>query len=348
MSLKRAEKDAKIKKGGTTLLERIRPRDLRQRLQKLHKEEFARLKKKYPVIEVKRCIACQGRRLHIDFFKLGFPYVRCRDCNTVFLSRRFPNSAIIDYFSNSKAESFWANEILPRVERERYINIAKPKCGLIKERIFSVSGRKKFNIMVEVGAGTGTLRKAFMRDKFAGRYDCIEPSISACRFLKRQNWGEVFCCSLDLFLLKESQKYPLALANGVIEHPSDLRVFFKDIAKILEPQGYLALSSSGADGLDSLVIPGGLPNAWPPHVQNFLSKRGLECLGKSAGLKMLLYESIGKLDVDLLYEYAKDNSIAYVRNWSVLLEDPDFRKDFQGLLARYNKSGFYLAIFKKI
>lgn len=332
----------------TSLLEKIRPRLLRKQLQQLQQKDFDRIKKKYTPTAQKNCIACHSSDLKLEFQRLDFPYSRCLNCNTLFLSQRFSDEAIIDYFTNSEASKFWAEKIFPTVEEQRYEKIAKPRVRDIKRILAHCKISAAFNTVAEIGPGTGIFRNAAMEANLAERYDCIEPSPAACSILEKQDYGKVFCGSLLEFADKKENQYSAVFANGVIEHPTEIDSFFKSAQNILSKEGYLILASSGADGLDSFVIPDGLPNAWPPQVQNFLSKKGLEYIGNRANLKLIAYETIGQLDVDLLYESSlKENNVAWISNWSKILDCSHFRTEFQQLLIKYNRSGFFLVIFQK-
>ena len=331
-----------------SLLEKIRPRLLRTQLQQLQQKDFDRIKKKYTPTDQKNCIACHSSKLQLEFQRLDFPYSRCLNCNTLFLSQRFSDEAIIDYFTNSKASKFWAEKIFPTVEKQRYEKIVKPRVKNIKRILTNCKISGTFDSVVEIGAGTGIFRNAAIEAKIANRYDCIEPSPSACAILEKQDYGKVFCGSLQEFTNNGESQYSAVFANGVIEHPTEIDSFFESAQSILCKDGYLILASSGADGLDSLVIPGGLPNAWPPQMQNFLSRKGLEYIGDRANLKLIAYETIGQLDVDLLYEFSlKEDNVAWISNWSKVFDSNQFRNEFQQLLIRYNKSGFFLVIFQK-
>ena len=57
-----------------------------------------------------KCPACKGDKFKPEFKKLGFQYVSCLDCNTLFVNPRPSFSELNKFYTSSLSTKFWINE----------------------------------------------------------------------------------------------------------------------------------------------------------------------------------------------------------------------------------------------
>jgi hypothetical protein len=85
---------------------------------------------------------------------VGFSYVTCADCETLYLSPRPPPELLYEYYADSRNYRFWAENIFPASEEARRGKIFRPRVA----RLLEMCARHDITtgVLVDVGAGFGT------------------------------------------------------------------------------------------------------------------------------------------------------------------------------------------------
>ena len=60
------------------------------------------------------CPACGNENCQPQFEKLGFTYVFCPNCGTLFVNPRPPVQLLMDFYTKSRSASFWVHDFFNR------------------------------------------------------------------------------------------------------------------------------------------------------------------------------------------------------------------------------------------
>ena len=131
----------------------IRPSDLFARYQELCREDIEIFFSDKSCFVNVDCPGCASDKAHPAFEKLGFRYVECDECGSLFTSPRPAKEALEAFYSNSASANYWAETFFPAVAELRREKIFVPRVkqinALLKEKDLDPK------VVVDVGAGYG-------------------------------------------------------------------------------------------------------------------------------------------------------------------------------------------------
>ncbi len=281
----------------------IRPSDLFRRYLELSREDV--IKHFQDIDRIKtNCVACGANEIRSEFKKHGFEYGQCKVCGTLFLTPRPPLEAFEAFYENSISSNFWAEVFFPAVMEVRKEKIFQPRV----DSLVNYCIKKGVNVrrLIDVGAGFG-----IFLDEWRKRYPnteviAVEPSISLANNCRAKNIDVVQSIVEYVDDLYEGFA-DLVVCFEVLEHVHDPVNFIKKLKRLAKPGGLVFVSTLCCDGFDIRTLWSDSDQICPPHHINFFSIRGFEHLFKQAGLTNIDITTPGKLDVDIVRNFAKRN-----------------------------------------
>ncbi len=243
------------------------------------------------------CPACGGSRHEAAFDKLGFTYVRCQDCSTLFMNPRPSPEIMAAYYADSENYRYWAQHIFPASEAVRRAKLHKPWLQRVADycRRFGASR----GTLLEVGPGFGTFSALAQESGLFDRVLAVEPTpemAKACR----ERGVEV----LERRIEEVAEDGPLArvlVAFEVLEHLFAPRQLLEQAYRLLEPGGLLVLSCPNGQGFDITQLKAEALAVDPEHV-NLLNPASLRGLAESSGFEVLDVATPGRLDAEFVRE----------------------------------------------
>jgi len=245
------------------------------------------------------CPACGVDSPRAAFEKMGFSYVVCTRCETMYVNPR-PTSEMLDfYYATSENYAYWNTHIFPASEPVRRGKIFRPRAA----RLVSICRRHqvKGGTLLEVGAGFGTFCEEVANLKFFDRIIALEP-MPALAATCRTKGLEVMEKRIEEASLKGAPANAIA-SFEVIEHCFDPRQFLASCADLLAPGGLLLLTCPNAKGFDIEILRS-LSSAIDTQHLNYFHSSSLSLLVTDAGFDVLEILTPGKLDVELVRKKA--------------------------------------------
>ncbi len=228
------------------------------------------------------CRICAGPTVpHLR--RNSYEVVRCGDCGFMFalMPERYDAASIYrnDVYFTSEGECGIAN--YDGLWRRRLTPFYLPRLGRIE-------GLQKPASLLDIGCAAGYFMKA--AQDHGWRVAGIELS-AAMRHRAAELTGQRVFESIDQ-AVASGERFECVTMFEVIEHLSDPLGTMREVAKLLVPNGLLALSTPNCE------CPGaeaGLPiNVWfdpPEHISYFSIKTLPECLGR-AGFRTIALEGL--------------------------------------------------------
>ena len=152
----------------------IRPAELMSEQQRRLDNDVARLLKRRSEFVDIPCPACDSNKTKPAWAKYELSYVRCVECQTVYINPRPPPSVLEDYYRNSENYAYWNEFIFPASEKARREKLFAPRA----ERLVELSKRHgvaKGGTLLEIGAGFGTFGEEVTKIGFFKRFVAVEP-----------------------------------------------------------------------------------------------------------------------------------------------------------------------------
>lgn len=292
------------------------------------------------------CPACSSGGGSNFFEKYGFKYLKCPDCQTIYMSPRPSPAVMAGYYKASENYRYWATHIFPASEQSRREKINRPWLERII-RLTDEHGIERSHL-VEVGAGFGTFCALANTEKAFDRVTAIEPTPEMATACRQRGVSVIEVGIEDVADLVAPAD--VLVAFEVVEHLFEPKVFFDQAVALLKPGGILVVSCPNGLGFDISVL-GALSQAVDPEHVNLLNPNSLSRLAARSGLLTLETGTPGRLDAELVRIAALRNSFDLQSQpflLRVLIDEWDSKgQAFQRFLADNGFSSHMFGVFQK-
>lgn len=292
------------------------------------------------------CPGCGSGNISPAFSKLGFGFVECCRCASLFQSPRPPLESFGRFYSNSESSRYWADVFFPAVKEARREKIFRPRV----ERISQLCEEHGLNpeTVIEVGAGHGVFLEEWKKFRPECHVAAIEPSPEMANVCRRQ--GIEVLEELAENAEAWHGRADLLVCFEVIEHVHDPARFASVLHELVRPGGYLVMTGLGVEGFDIQVLWDNSKSVSPPYHLNFLSRNGYEQLLLRAGFGDVTIFTPGQLDVDIVHNIAAEvpsvlDGSRFVR--TLLSRGESTRSAFQKFLSEHGLSSHVWALAKR-
>ncbi len=284
------------------------------------------------------CPACGNDSSRPGLEKLGFHYVVCRACDSLYLSPRPDREALDHYYRTGEAVKFWSSHFFRETAEARRVRMFRPRAEQIAG-LARGQGTGQLADFVDVGSGFGIFLEEMARQNCFAKVTGIEPGPDLAETC-RQRGFPILQKPVEAIAEDELQ-VDFATAFEVIEHVFDPRDFLLAIRRILRPGGVVFFTTLTVSGFDIQELWEHSNSVHPPHHINLMSVQGFRQLVGRAGFVLQDLSTPGKLDVDIVRNAWQANpSIPRSRFADQLLRhtDPTVQQELQDFLRRHRLS----------
>jgi len=282
----------------------IRPSDLFARYQELCREDIETFFSDKSCFVNIDCPGCASDKARPAFEKLGFQYVECDECGSLFRSPRPSMEALEAFYSNSASANYWAETFFPAVAELRREKIFVPRVEQIKTLLQEKDIDPK--VVIDVGAGYGVFLEEYKKQFSSAGIFAVEPGQKMAQICRDKGIETLVSTAEDAE--SWAGKADLVTCFEVIEHVFAPEEFVLALGRILKPGGHLVISGLGVEGFDIQVLWDKSKSVAPPPHLNFLSVRGFEMLFERLGFQNVQVDTPGQLDVDIVVNALEEDS----------------------------------------
>ncbi len=288
------------------------------------------------------CPACDGDSFIEEFEKLGFKYVSCKNCSTLFVSPRPQLDTLKEFYSKSPSSSFWVNEFFMPVAEVRREKIFKPRADYVS-KILDTSKRW---IVGDIGAGIGLFLEELRKLLPGNRYIAIEPSVEMADICNKKGLEAKCICIEDI---NEMGNFDLLTSFELLEHLFDPASFIKKVYTLLKPGGLLLLTTLNCKGFDILLLWDKSKSIIPPHHLNFFNPSSMRHLLERSGFEVIEISTPGKLDWDIIEGMINNEGVDMGRFWNLLAKEGSevCKTELQDWISKQNLSSHMRILVKK-
>jgi len=246
-----------------------------------------------------RCPACDEDAATVAFRKLGFRFMRCSRCRTIYMSPRPSEQLMADYYASSENYAYWARHIFPASEASRREKIHKPWLRRVLDYCERLNVSR--GTLLEVGAGFGTFASVATDSSTFRRVIAVEPMPELARACRERGVEVIEKRVEDL----EGQvgEVDVIVAFEVIEHLFEPRRFLDGARSVLAPGGLLVLSCPNGEGFDITMLGPDSLAVDAEHV-NLFNRDSLRHLLAETGFAVEQIDTPGRLDAEFVREAA--------------------------------------------
>jgi SAM-dependent methyltransferase len=313
--------------------EEIRQRSVLNRYLELVAEDVCTIFKDGSLFSPVDCPACGGGNHELQFEKLGFSYVLCKDCGTLFVNPRPPAELLMDYYTDSPSATFWVNSFFKPVAEVRREKIFRPRAEFVRDEFPQISG----GVIGDIGAGFGIFLEELGKFWPDARLTAIEPS-GEMADICRDKGLEVIHCGIE-DITGRNGTFDLLTSFELMEHLHTPADGIRKALSLLKPGGYLMLTTLNGEGFDIQILWEKSKSVTPPHHINFFNPGSLALLLEKCGFTVVKTDTPGQLDWDIVEGVYRNENTDPGRLWRTFAEraTPAAKESLQDWIT---KSGF--------
>ncbi len=321
----------------------IRPYDALARYLELVREDIARYFPDSRQFDNVDCPACDGRQHAYEFEKIGFRYVTCQACGTLFANPRPTAARLREFYLDAPSSRYWIDGFFRPVAEARREKIFRPRADYVAERLPALSG----GTVGDIGAGFGLfleeLRKLWPNSNLVA----IEPSAEMAAICRSKGL-EVAQVTIEAIQGYDG-RFDLLTAFELVEHLYEPRVLVERAFRLLRPGGYFLATTLNGEGFDIQVLWEQSKSVFPPHHLNFFNPNSLARLCESAGFLIEEVSTPGQLDWDIVQGAILKDGVDAGRFWSLLARDgkESAKREFQSWLSQQGLSSHMRIVARK-
>jgi len=273
--------------------EEIRKRDVLNRYLELVQEDSIRLFQDRSAFMKINCPACGNTESVSQFHKMGFSYVQCGKCETLFVSPRPAYHDLMKIYVDSPSTRFWVTDFFLPMAEVRREKIFKPRAEFIAESFPGIrSGR-----MADIGGGFGLFLEELKNLWPESDIVAIEPSYDMAKICRDKRLKVLESTLEDV---DPEERFDLMTAFELFEHLHDPLSFVGKTCNLLNPGGYLFLTTLNGLGFDIQILWEQAKSVFPPHHLNFFNPRSMKILLERNGFEIIEIATPGQLDWDII------------------------------------------------
>lgn len=290
------------------------------------------------------CPACGGKNYQPQFEKLGFTYVLCPDCGTLFVNPRPPAQLLMDFYTQSHSARFFVHGFFQPVAEVRREKIFRPRAEHVRDTFPEMSN----GVIGDIGAGFGLFLEELARFWPSARLVAIEPSTEMVAICQDKGL-EVVPCAVENVQGWDRQ-FDLLTSFELFEHLYNPGEFLKKVWHLLRPGGYLLLTTLNGEGFDIQVLWEKSKSVAPPHHLNFLNPPSITTLFQANNFIVEKVDTPGKLDWDIVEGMYREEGLDPGRFWRLVADKaaPVTKAGLQTWLSENGLSSHMRILARKI
>jgi 2-polyprenyl-3-methyl-5-hydroxy-6-metoxy-1,4-benzoquinol methylase len=272
----------------------IRPEALMAEQARRYAADVAWLLDRRSHFETVPCPACGAEDGDQVWGKYGLTYLRCRACESVYVSPRPTPDLLNEYYRSSTNYEYWNEVIFPASEDARREKIFRPRAERVAELAAQHGGSTR--TLIDVGAGFGTFCEEVIELGVYDRVIAVEPEphlAATCR----SKGIETVEAPIELAELPDD--IDAITSFEVIEHLHSPEAFLRRCAEVLAPGGLISVTCPNVKGFDVVVL-GELSATVDAEHLNYLHPESLAQLLETSGFDVVERFTPGKLDAELV------------------------------------------------
>lgn len=293
------------------------------------------------------CPGCGSDRFEPGFEKDAFTYVVCVECWSLYANPRPHARALVRYYAESAAASFWRERFLPATLAARRERVFHPRAQWVGDLVLA-SGFDGPVTYLDIGLGYETLLDEIKRLGIFQTVVCLEFPGDVAEISRATGSRVVKGAGSDIPMRQLTPH--VITAFEVLERTYDPAGLLTAAARLMAPGGLFLFTTLSISGLDLQILWNRAKNIFPPDHINLLSIEGVERLAQRTGFSVHELSTPGLLDLELLArELRSEPTGPEGRFWRYLLtrRSDMAHRDFQELLQKHRLSSHVRGVFVK-
>lgn len=230
------------------------------------------------------------------FERYGFKYRECRGTGSLFVSPRPTEAALVRFYRDSPAASFWRERVLSVTEEARNEKLAQPRADWVLDAI--AEQRPHAAGLLDVSPHSQSLANALL-----DAHGPFESYVAAAPTADLDFVGDIRSVEVRPGLLAglpRGHSHDVLLAFDALARAADVPAFERAVHDSLAPGGLLFVTSPLSSGFEVQLLWERSRTMLPPDKLNVLSLEGLLCVFSQDRWDIVELSTPGVLDVEMV------------------------------------------------
>jgi len=290
------------------------------------------------------CLACGNENCQPQFEKLGFTYVLCPNCGTLFVNPRPPAQLLMDFYTQSRSTSFFVHGFFQPVAEARREKIFRPRAEYVRDTLPDMAN----GVIGDIGAGFGLFLEELANLWPSARLVAIEPSLEMVNICQGKGLETIPCAVEDV--QGWDGQFDILTSFELFEHLHNPRDFVRKVWRLLKPKGHLYFTTLNGEGFDIQILWGKSKSVSPPNHLNFFNPQSIRTLFQANNFVVEKVDTPGKLDWDIVEGMYREDRIEPGRFWRLVAEksEPALKSSLQTWLSENGLSSHMRVLARKV
>ena len=330
-----------------TLEQEIKPQAMIDEYRRMIAEDLRQMAAEPAKLTPVACPGCAGKQSHFAFVKLGFTYLECAECRSVYVSPRPSEAALAEFYRHSKSARYWREEILRQTREARREKLIRPRARWLLDAVDEYRPDAKLGLVV------GFHNDLLVEELAARETNLFKLSVTneiADMEFAGLNIPGVDVKPSPLADLKALGPADLFLAFDILDRCFDVEAVFTAAKEALAPGGLL-LATTTLAGFDLQVLWEKTNSVYPPERLNLLSAQALTALYERHGFEALEFSTPGMFDVAVVrraIEADPDRDWPRFIRYLLANKSAEALDDLQEYLQQYRLSSFARIVLRRL
>ena len=222
------------------------------------------------------CPLCASKEFRNLWIKDGFTYVKCQNCEFVYLNPRLNEDVTLEFYNGAWTNCYNQTKFFSSNDSDDRINF---------RNLVEISRIVRSGKLLEVGCATGYFLQA-ARDRFGFDVFGVEPNAETSRFCREERHLKVTTGTLEGADFPESF-FDVVYMRDVFEHIREPRQLLEEIRRVMKRGGLIVVEVPNVDGLIYKLVGKRHVCVFGFEHFNFFSRKSLEYVFKETGFKTI-------------------------------------------------------------
>lgn len=265
--------------------------------------------------EYTNCLLCKADDTELQFVKEGFKYVKCNECELIYVNPRLNSENISNLYTTGRFEYQFKNLFIPSATYR--------KETLYTERLNIIESYIKPGKLLDVGAAAGH----FMETAIERGWDTygVEPSPYAAEYARTElNLTKIYNSEL-IEKGFDNESFNVITAWDVLEHLKKPLETVQEIHRILKPGGMIFVYVPNYESVEVTICKEKCDTIVPDAHLTYFSPKTIRQLLEKAGFHIKFMETKG-LDIDhtifnINNHFEKKYDLSFINDYKNILQD---------------------------
>ncbi|MEW5775034.1 MAG: class I SAM-dependent methyltransferase [Thermodesulfobacteriota bacterium] len=249
--------------------------------------------------DVSECPVCGSGNRHEVFCKAFVVFSRCLECEAIYQSRKVSEGVRDAMYARSEYFDLSAQGVHAATHENRKVGKSVP----ILDRLTAFADPNVPLRLLDVGCATGNFLE-LVAERTAWLGQGVEINQGAAEFARSRGLDIVLGNAMHVDW--PLQSFDIIVCLGLIGRIATPRAFAARCAELLSPNGILLITTPNCNGFEMAVIGEHHLYYDPLDTPCGYTRRSIELLLESAGMRILSFTTPGEMDVEIVRRHAID------------------------------------------